>query len=81
MENGFKLIPHPPYSHDLAPCDFFLFGYLKDKLVNIHLNGPEELKQVLTELIHEIPSKTKKDVFNSWISRCDDVINADGDYL
>ena len=23
------VIPHPPYSHDLAPCDFFLFPHIK----------------------------------------------------
>jgi hypothetical protein len=24
-ENGLRLAPHPPYLHDLAPSDFFLF--------------------------------------------------------
>jgi histone-lysine N-methyltransferase SETMAR len=24
---------HPPYGPDLAPCDFFLFGHIKGKLV------------------------------------------------
>ena len=28
-ELGFELIHHPPYSPDLAPCDFFLFPNLK----------------------------------------------------
>ena len=27
--NGYELIPHPAYSHDLAPSDFFLFPNLK----------------------------------------------------
>jgi hypothetical protein len=26
---GFELIPHPPYSPDLTPCDFFLFPNFK----------------------------------------------------
>jgi hypothetical protein len=26
------LIPHPPYSLNLAPCDFFLFPKMKFKL-------------------------------------------------
>ena len=26
-------LPHPPYSPDLAPCDFFLFSRLKKHLV------------------------------------------------
>jgi len=28
-ELDYELIPHPPYSPDLAPCDFFLFPNLK----------------------------------------------------
>jgi hypothetical protein len=28
-ELGFILVPQTPYSPDLALCDFFLFGYLK----------------------------------------------------
>jgi hypothetical protein len=26
---GAEVLPHPPYSPDLAPCDFFLFPRLK----------------------------------------------------
>jgi [histone H3]-lysine36 N-dimethyltransferase SETMAR len=28
-ELGYELLPHPPYSPDLAPSDFFLFADLK----------------------------------------------------
>lgn len=31
-ELHFDLVPHPPYSPDLAPCDFFLFPVLKKHL-------------------------------------------------
>lgn len=31
-ELGFELLPHPPYSPDLAPSDFFLFSDLKRML-------------------------------------------------
>jgi len=29
---GWTVIPHPPYSPDLAPCDFFLFPTMKKKI-------------------------------------------------
>ena len=29
VELRYELLPHPPYSLDLAPCDFFLFLNLK----------------------------------------------------
>jgi hypothetical protein len=36
------LAPHPPYSPDLAPSDFFLFGYLKTKLVGLEFDSADE---------------------------------------
>jgi histone-lysine N-methyltransferase SETMAR len=29
---GFEILPHPPFSPDLAPSDFYLFPKLKTKL-------------------------------------------------
>jgi hypothetical protein len=31
-ENELRLAPHPPYSPDLELSDFFLFGYVKERL-------------------------------------------------
>ncbi len=31
-ENNIQMVPHPQYSPDLAPCDFFVFPYLKKEL-------------------------------------------------
>ena len=30
---GIEIMPHPPYSPDLAPCDFYLFPQVKKKFV------------------------------------------------
>ena len=35
------LISHPPYSSDLAPNDFFLFPYVKNKMRGQRLSTPE----------------------------------------
>jgi histone-lysine N-methyltransferase SETMAR len=32
---GLKVTPHPPYSPDLAPSDYCLFGYMKDELKSL----------------------------------------------
>ena len=32
---GIKTVPHPPYSPDLAPCDFWLFTKLKEKSLKL----------------------------------------------
>ena len=37
--NGYELIPHPAYSPDLAPSDYFLFPNLKRISVDV-ISGP-----------------------------------------
>ena len=41
--------PHPPYSPDLAPCDFYLFPKLKSKLKGHHFGTIENIQKVLTD--------------------------------
>ena len=36
--NGYELIPHPAYSPDLAPCNFFLFPNLKKETAEEWVN-------------------------------------------
>ena len=40
--NGYELIPHPAYSPDLAPSDFFLFPNLKKDIRGCHFRSDEE---------------------------------------
>jgi hypothetical protein len=37
-------IPHPPYSPDLAPCDFFIFPKMKLKLKGSQFDTIEEIQ-------------------------------------
>ena len=41
---GWKLLTHPPYSPDLAPSDFHLFGPLKESMKGIHFQTDKEVK-------------------------------------
>ena len=40
--NGYELIPHPAFSPDLAPSDFFLFPNLKKDIRGLHVRSDEE---------------------------------------
>uniref|UniRef100_A0A2S2QFV8 Mariner Mos1 transposase n=1 Tax=Sipha flava TaxID=143950 RepID=A0A2S2QFV8_9HEMI len=42
-ELGFKLLPHPPYSPDLAPSDYYLFAGLKKMLARKRFSSNEEV--------------------------------------
>ena len=39
-----EILTHPPYSPDLAPCDFALFPKLKGELKGKHFNDLDELR-------------------------------------
>ena len=44
---GIKTVPDPPYSPDLALCDFWLFP----KLRGYHYETIEEMKEAVTKLL------------------------------
>ena len=44
---GIKKVRHPPYSPDLAPCDFWLFP----KLRGCRYETIEEMKEAVTKVI------------------------------
>ena len=44
---GIKTVAHPPYSPDLAPCDFCLFP----KLRGCRYETIEEMKEAVTNVI------------------------------
>jgi histone-lysine N-methyltransferase SETMAR len=40
---GFTRMEHPPHSPDLTPCDFFLFGAMKQNVLGQRFKSVEEL--------------------------------------
>jgi len=43
VDLGYELLPHPPCSSDLAPCDLFLFPNLKKSLAGQKFASNEEV--------------------------------------
>ena len=79
-ELGFKRAPHPPYSPDIAPSDFFLFGYVKEQLKGKSFRDGDELFQMISTIINSISEKTRKKVFEEWRDRCEWVTTHEGLY-
>jgi hypothetical protein len=80
--NNMVIVPHPPYSPDLAPCDFTLFPKLKMKLQerrfetvpDIQRGSQKELQAVL-DSIKEIDFHG---AFEAWKKRWDCCIRSQG---
>jgi len=81
MEHGITRLPHPPYSPDIAPCDFWLFGFLKNYLEGSSYDTPEQLYEAVCQFLREIPEVTLIKVYEEWICRLRMCIEGEGNYL
>jgi hypothetical protein len=68
-----KHAPHPPYSPDLAPSDFFLFAYVKRKLMGYRAESESELLVRIRVILAEIPRHVLNAVFSSRWTDCKNV--------
>jgi hypothetical protein len=59
--------PLPPYSPDLAPCDFHLFGYIKGRLAGASSEAPDQLLQAIDAIVQSIRKTTLERVFQEWM--------------
>ena len=63
---GWTIIPHPPYSPDLAPCDFFLFPTMKKTLKGKRFATVEEVKTASQEALNNIKLQQFQRCFTQW---------------
>jgi hypothetical protein len=57
------VIPHPPYSPDLAPCDFFLFPKLKLKLKGRRFDTIKEIQAESQRVLDSVTEKGLQEAF------------------
>jgi histone-lysine N-methyltransferase SETMAR len=68
-----------PYWPDLAPCDFFLFGDVKGKLIEYRTEAPSELPVRIRFILVQIPRETLNAVFLEWMERLRTFVQVDGE--
>ena len=74
---GIKTVPHPPYSPDLAPCDFCLFS----KLRGCRYETIEEMKEVVTKVIDMFTQENLHGTLQKLLERYNKCIAAGGEYF
>jgi hypothetical protein len=60
------VIPHPPYSPDLTPCDFFLFPKMKLKLKGRRFDTSEEIQAESQRVLDNLTEKEFQEAFQKW---------------
>ena len=74
---GIKIVPHRPYSPDLAPCDFCSFP----KLRVCRYETIEEMKEALTKVIDTLTQEDFHEAFQKLLKRYNKCIAAGGEYF
>jgi len=71
-------LPHPPYSPNLAPCDFFLFPQLQKKTKGRRFDDIEEVQANATRQKRAITKSDFQRCFRQWQERWNKCIQAQG---
>ena len=72
-----KTVLHPPYSLDLAPCDFWLFP----KLRGCRYETIEEMKEAVMKVIDTLTQEYFHGAFQKLLEQYNKYIAAGGDYF
>ncbi|PNF41869.1 hypothetical protein B7P43_G15792, partial [Cryptotermes secundus] len=77
----FEPIPHPPYSPDPAPCDFYFFPLLKRDLKGNHYTSDNEVKAAVKSWIREKSEEFFSDGMKKLVTRWEKCVSLNGDYV
>ncbi len=76
------VLPHPPYSPDLTPSDFFLFARMKKNLCGVTFPNIRELQQRVDQELGLITAAEFHHAMTvSWTNRLRKCVAAQGDYF
>ena len=73
---GIKTVRHPPYSPDLAHCDFWLFPKLRGCL---HYETIEDMKEAVTKVIDTLTQEDFDGTLKKLLERYNKCIATGGD--
>ena len=60
-EERINIMPHPPYSPDLVPCDYWLNDYIKRNLID--QPNEKSLARAVSKVVKNIPEEEYKKNF------------------
>jgi histone-lysine N-methyltransferase SETMAR len=78
---GWEILPHPPYSPDMAPSDNHLFPSLKCWLKGKRFNNIDEVRAGVQEYFDSKPTEFYKRGFTKLPDIWEEIIGLDGEYV
>jgi histone-lysine N-methyltransferase SETMAR len=81
QELQWEFLEHPPYSPDLSPSDFHLFGSLKNHLGGKRFSDDEEVETEVRKWLGRQSKDFYVAGFDALVKRWDKCINVSGGYV
>ena len=78
---GWTTLPHPPYSPDLAPSDYHLFGPMKEALRGNRYSTDDEVKAAIKGWLREQSADFYNAGIHALLQRWTTAIQRGGDYV
>jgi len=75
------VLEHPPYSPDLAPCDFCLFLKIKSVLKGTHFVSVAYVKAKTVESLNSLTELDLQNCYEHWQHRMQLYVNSEGNYF
>ena len=79
--HGWEVLPHPPYSPDLAPTDFHLFRSLSNAMRGISFDSDAELRVWLYEFFESKSNNFYRKGIENLVERWEKVVDTNGRYI
>ena len=79
--SGLHTAPHPPYSPDLAPSDFYLFWHTKAQTDRHGIRFCRRINSMDCTEFYAIPHDQLVKVFEAWEKRLAQCVECQGDYI
>lgn len=78
---GSNAVSWPARSPDLSPCDFFLWGVIKEKVYKAKPRTIEDLKEEIRVAFSQIDSRTTHLVLENYIKRLEKCVAVEGAHI
>ncbi len=76
-----ELISHPPYSPDLAPCDYWAFPHLKNIVQGRRFESVDDLKIEISQALRAIPAAEFEEALKKLEMRYEKCVERNGGYF
>ena len=81
VERNVPTLEQPPYSPDLAPCDFSPFPKLKGVIKGTRFPYAEAIKRAVTTELWRIPEEAFQGCIEAWKKRMDKCVRLEENYF